>query len=120
MSYSRKKQNQQNVGETIILGILKAIGMLFRAIFKGSDKKGLSSVERQEIATKRYEIQEMIKSQNVHELRQAVFEADKLVDRILMVYGYNGQTMGERLKSARDFIDRNIYDGIWQEHIMCI
>lgn len=44
----------------------------------------------------------------------AVFEADKLLDHALKARGFNGDTMGERLKSARGSFMNN--DSIWQAH----
>lgn len=50
-------------------------------------------------------------------LRQAVSEADKLMDHALQQQGFSGDTMGSRLKSARTrFSDYGIYDGIWRAH----
>jgi hypothetical protein len=50
-------------------------------------------------------------------LRQAVSEADKLFDQAMRQSGLSGETMGERLKSARSrFSDRSVYDGVWRAH----
>jgi transposase len=44
----------------------------------------------------------------------AIIEADKLVDMALKARGYSGETMGERLKSARTAFRNN--DHTWQAH----
>lgn len=44
----------------------------------------------------------------------AVMEADKLLDHALKARGFRGQTMGERLKSARNNLHDN--NGVWQAH----
>lgn len=44
----------------------------------------------------------------------AILEADKLLDQALKQSGYSGQTMGERLKSARRAF-KNV-DHVWQAH----
>jgi hypothetical protein len=44
----------------------------------------------------------------------AILEADKLLDQALRQSGYSGQTMGERLKSARKAF-KNV-DHVWQAH----
>ena len=50
-------------------------------------------------------------------LRQAVSEADKLLDLALRQTGASGDTMGDRLKSARPrFADYAAYDGAWRAH----
>ena len=50
-------------------------------------------------------------------LKNAVSEADKLVDNVLRSHGFRGETMGERLKSARPrFSDYGTYDALWRAH----
>jgi hypothetical protein len=43
-------------------------------------------------------------------------EADKLLDHVLKAHGFRGQTMGERLKSARSKLRDN--NAVWQAHIL--
>lgn len=50
-------------------------------------------------------------------LRQAVQEADKLLDLALRQSGARGDTLGERLKSAKPmFSSYTFYDGAWRAH----
>jgi hypothetical protein len=51
-------------------------------------------------------------------LRQAVLEADKLLDQALRQSGLPGATMGDRLKAARPRFaaDRAAYDRLWRAH----
>jgi hypothetical protein len=50
-------------------------------------------------------------------LKNSIHEADKLFDYVLISQGTPGDTMGDRLKAARDrFSDRAAYDGVWQAH----
>ncbi|HEY6736510.1 MAG TPA: hypothetical protein VI322_02225 [Candidatus Saccharimonadia bacterium] len=50
-------------------------------------------------------------------LRQAIQEADKLLDLALRQAGAHGDTMGERLKSAKSkFTNYSFYDGAWRAH----
>ena len=44
----------------------------------------------------------------------AVIEADKLVDRAFKERGLRGQTMGERLVSAGEFLSDK--EAVWQAH----
>lgn len=44
----------------------------------------------------------------------AIMEADKLLDKALQARGFRGQTMGERLKSARNTLRDN--NAVWQAH----
>lgn len=48
---------------------------------------------------------------------EALFAADKLLDKALLKKGYKGKTMGERLVSAqRKFTDN---DDLWYAHKLC-
>ncbi len=50
------------------------------------------------------------------QLKQAVIEADKLVDHLLKML-VPGETMGERLKTAKPyFSDYQVYDQLWKAH----
>lgn len=50
-------------------------------------------------------------------LRQAVTDADKLLDNVLRTQNFRGETMGERLKNAKTrFSDYRHYDGAWRAH----
>lgn len=47
-------------------------------------------------------------------LRQSVTEADKLLDHVLRQQGASGDTMGDRLRSARSRFSN--VDGVWRAH----
>lgn len=51
-------------------------------------------------------------------LKEAVIEADKLTDFVLRTYYPDSETMGERLKLAREkFLNNKIaYDDLWYAH----
>jgi hypothetical protein len=50
-------------------------------------------------------------------LRQALTDADKLLDNVLRTQGFAGDTMGERLKHAKSrFSNYAHYDGAWRAH----
>ena len=49
--------------------------------------------------------------------KQAVIQADILVDSIMKEAGVRGQTMGERLKTLRNDLPKNVYSPLWQAHI---
>ncbi len=51
------------------------------------------------------------------QLKQALISADKALDNVLKDK-VSGETMGERLKNARDLYDRELYNKIWQSHKM--
>jgi len=49
------------------------------------------------------------------QLKQALITADKSLDNALRDIA-SGETMGERLKNAKDRFDRDTYDKIWKAH----
>jgi cellobiose-specific phosphotransferase system component IIA len=54
---------------------------------------------------------------NGNDLRNAVSEADKLFDHVLLQSGLARSSMGERLKAARTrFSSYEIYDAVWKAH----
>ncbi len=117
MSHYSNKKNDQTILSSILIGIWTIIAGIFRLIFKGfGRKRGLSVSVRNHITTKKDEILTMSASENIHELRQSVLEADKLVNYALENSGYSGETLAERLKNARGDIRTNIYEGIWRGH----
>jgi hypothetical protein len=62
----------------------------------------------------RWSVIQSLMTQGGNGLRQAVMEADKLLDYVLQGKGYHGNTMGERMRSAnREFSRRN---DVWAAH----
>lgn len=62
----------------------------------------------------RWSIVQTMTSQGGNGLRQAIMEADKLLDYVLQGKGYRGDTMAERMRSAnRQFTRRN---DVWAAH----
>jgi len=57
----------------------------------------------------------MIKEGGPVNYRQAIMEADKLVDMVLKSK-VEGDTMGERLKNAKNIFTRHTYDQLWTAH----
>ena len=103
--------------ETIVVGIFKGLWFLLKLPFRGRRKKRvISNGDKTEIRVKRVEIENLSKSSNEIELKHAIIEADKLVDHVFILNGYSGETFADRLRSAEDKIDRNVYEGIWQGH----
>jgi hypothetical protein len=59
-------------------------------------------------------IESQLKRDEVSSYSLAVINADKLLDRALQERAYAGNTMGERLKNARDKLKNN--DAVWAAH----
>lgn len=82
-----------------------------------SKKQGRAqTIDREMVSLKWEEISGMIKTGGASKLRSAVIESDKLLDYALKLKGFQGQTMGERLKNARGGMGREAYDAAWQCH----
>lgn len=80
---------------------------------------GLSASDSQDVKRKWAEIEQLIKLGRPSNFKTAIFEADKLLDHVLKLYGYRGQTMGDRMKSIpRDRFDRDFFDDMWKAHII--
>ena len=110
------KKNQPTALELVILGIGKALWWLLTLPFKKRRKFGLSGEDKSYIIKKRLEIEQLLKSNSIIELKHAVLEADKLVDFILKKKGYRGEAFANRLRAAEKYIEPDVYDRIWQGH----
>lgn len=117
MSKNYHKNQRPTLLETIVVGIFKAIWFLVSLPFRKRGKKiGLSSRDQAEINSKRQEIEKLVSGNNEYELKHAVMEADKLVDHILKLKGYAGETFADRLRNAQQYIDHKTYQNIWAGH----
>jgi hypothetical protein len=118
MSQNYHKKNQgPTLLEVIVVGIFKGLWFLVKLPFrKKMAKRGISNNDKTEVRIKRGEIENWSKSSNEIELTHAIIEADKLVDHVFILNGYTGETFADRLRSAENKIDRNVYEGIWQGH----
>jgi len=117
MSQHYKKNQGPTLLETIFVGIFKGLWFLISLPFRKRGKKsGLSSRDQAEINSKRQEIEKLVSGDNEYELKHAVMEADKLVDHVLKLKGYTGETFADRLRNAEKYIDHNTYQNIWAGH----
>jgi hypothetical protein len=78
------------------------------------NKSGLYATN-QSIQTKWSEVQQMMQAGGPANFKQSIMEADKLVDTALKSR-VKGETMGERLKNARDLFTPNTYNDLWTAH----
>ncbi len=85
-------------------------------ISHGIRKKKLPPAIEQQIRQQWAKINQLQELGGPSQLRQAVIEADKLIDKILK-YIVEGDTMGERLKESEHyFADYAVYDQLWKAH----
>jgi len=115
--YKKHKSNQPTILEVIVTGIGRGLWWLVSLPFRKRGRKaGLSAPDRNHIIRKRQEIESLLNSSSIIELKHAVLEADKLVDFVLKKKGYRGETFAERLRSAETHINHDIYQNIWNGH----
>jgi hypothetical protein len=78
-----------------------------------------ASLGRQDFNQQWQRIEGLLAQPGVDSTRSAIFEADKLLDIALRQSGFAGETLGERLKNARDHFGNNVvYQGLWEAHKM--
>lgn len=115
--YKKHKSNQPTVLETIVVGIGRGLWWLVSLPFRKRGKKaGLSAPDKNHIIKKRQEIESLLNSNSIIELKHAVLEADKLVDFVLKKKGYRGETFADRLRGAEPHINHDMYQNIWNGH----
>jgi hypothetical protein len=73
-------------------------------------------LDRSQVAERWSTIETMARGSG-NDLRNAVAEADKLLDHVLLQSGLGRSSMGERLKAARPrFSSYEVYDSVWKAH----
>jgi hypothetical protein len=74
------------------------------------------TIDRQKFQERWQKIESMLRVRTESSMKQALLEADKLLDLGLKEKRVKGETMGERLKSAVNLFDKNLYNEIWSAH----
>ena len=89
---------------------------LFDLFFKKSTKSRIITVETKEKIQRDWKnIEILLTQKSPSQLRQALITADKSLDNALKDI-VDGETMGERLKNAETFFEREQYNRIWEAH----
>lgn len=89
------------------------IGALLFALI-GFTKKGPKRLDVDHYQKKWLSIERQLKKDEVASYSLSVLNADKLLDQALRERGLKGETMGERLKSAKDMFSER--DHVWSAH----
>ncbi len=90
---------------------------IFSNLFKAPARRSVSQETERLIRHEFEQIELLVKHQKPSQLRQALIKADKCLDNALRDV-VPGETMGERLKAAKDKYNYNTYDKIWKAHKM--
>ena len=90
---------------------------LFDLLFKGNifGRTTVSRDTEDRIKIDWEKINQLQKLGGPSNLRQALITADRTLDNVLKEL-YKGESMGERLKEAKDRFDRPTYNLIWDAH----
>lgn len=119
-SNNRKKNHGDPIEYKIVLGILRGIIWLVTFPFRGKASPPKSrknaTIDTQEVAHRWNDIQTTVGLGGVTHFGAAVVAADKLLDYVLRQKGYRGETMGERLVSAKNDVSPSVYHNAWQAH----
>lgn len=88
---------------------------LFKFLNFGFKPKGIQKVTADKISHDWRSIDDLISKGTPTHLRQAIIVADKTLDAALKDV-VAGDTMGDRLKNAKDKFDYTTYDRLWKAH----
>lgn len=80
--------------------ILIVAGLLFAVITM--TKRGVSQLDVDKYRTKWLTIEQQLKKAEPSTYQLSVLEADKLLDHALKARGFRGESMGERMKNAKE------------------
>lgn len=81
----------------------------------GSGRSSVSQPTEDKIRKDWENIKILASSKSPSQLRQGLITADKTLDNALKDI-FSGETMGERLKNAKDRFDEITYNKIWEAH----
>lgn len=97
----------------ILFAAVIIIGVLLFAVITLT-KKGTSVLDVDKYRTRWMTIEQSLMRDNEPSYHLAVMNADKLLDQALRERGFKGQTMGDRMKFARDSWSSR--DNVWNAH----
>ncbi len=80
---------------------------------QGGRGGSVSRLSRTQVA-ERWSVIEAMAAGGGNGLRQAVSEADKLLDHVMRSQGFRGETFAERLKAAQSRLSNR--EAVWQAH----
>jgi len=119
--YNNKKSTEQQIIESILRGLWWIVSWPFKLIFKkrnpGQNQQHENiSLDRQFVAQKWQEIEQLMVLGHPSNYQRAVLAADNLLDHLLKAHRAPGLTMGERLKASEKRFSREAYQAAWNGH----
>lgn len=116
--------NDFDFGPIVILLLIAGLAIWYWSRKKPAAKKSrgrastsVSKFSNTQFAEHWQRIEGIMAQPGLEQTKAAIFEADKLLDSALRQSGFRGETMGERLKNARQHFGNNaVYQGLWEAH----
>lgn len=93
--------------------MLKMLATLLKHFFPPS--KSIQNSTREKVDLDWLNINAMLKGASPSQLKQALITADRSLDTVLRDLTV-GETMGERLKNAKELFYAETYEKLWQAH----
>lgn len=97
----------------ILFAAVIVVGVLLFAVITLT-KKGTTVLNVEKYRSRWLTIEQSLQKDNEPSYHLAVMNADKLLDQALKERGFKGQTMGDRMKFARETWSNR--DAVWQAH----
>ncbi|MBE2279032.1 MAG: hypothetical protein IAE91_01455 [Ignavibacteriaceae bacterium] len=98
----------------VIVGIIIVVIVVLVLISGGGGSK--NSTWKSTAKTSLYSAENKMKSNNYYEVKDSLVELDKLLDFILKSKMIRGETLGERLKNAKNIFSKSDYNLLWEAH----
>lgn len=121
--YNNRKTTEQKAVEGFLKGLWWLISLPYRLLF-GRNKRGGGraetsvSADKDFVANKWREIDQLMELGSPSNYAKAVLEADKLLDHVLKGLRAPGLTMGDRLKASKSRFSHESYNAAWRAHIV--
>ena len=99
----------------IIIYIVLRLNLFRKTAIRLIEKYTLNDVSERRVIKAWKQIEKRMMSKKEAEIKLAIIECDRVMDEILKVAGYRGETMAERLKKVNSAQLANIEE-IWRAH----
>lgn len=95
--------------------IVGSAGKLLAGLFGVGKAAGTKRIRKEELAERWGQIDELVSLGGPAHLKQAIVEADKLLDRVLASHGFTG-SLADKLRAGERRMSKQCYDAAWQAH----
>lgn len=110
---AKKQSSSSDPVHSIVDGLLKGIWWLVSYPFRDRNQQAKLERIRAEFRAHWQQIEAMA---GAGQLREAIMQADILLDKALVTAGISGTTLGERLKLATSRLSKPLLDAAWSAH----